>query len=110
MTKIVLTISIAANLLLILILLTKPDTKSKVKPKTRNIDYSITSADNFEKVIIEKNDSVYKRIWNQAFENQPEMAFLISVAYFHSTKKELVIEDIEKSKSQLKKMYHRPIE
>jgi hypothetical protein len=74
-------------------------------------DYKITSKKNFKEVYFEQNDSLYKDLWNEAFENEPEEAFLISCSYFYVTKDTNVVEDIKTSVRQLeeKGLYNREL-
>ena len=85
------------------------DTRSKAEAYYPEVDWEITSTKNFESVFIKKNDSIYKRLWNEAFENQPPSAFLISCTYFFVTKDTSVLNDIELSKEQLETMYNEKI-
>lgn len=89
---------------------------TRVKPKlppenatTKNTtkDYEIASMKNFENVYLNRNDSIYKQIWNEAFENQPQSAFLISCSYFYVTKDKRILKDIEVSTQQLESVYQR---
>ncbi len=70
-------------------------------------DYEITSTDNFKKVFFDRNDSLYKDLWGEAFENEPEKAFLISCAYNYVTQDTSAIHDIKISADQLETMYHK---
>lgn len=77
---------------------------------TRDIDttdYEITSMKNFESVYFDRNDTLYKDLWGEAFENQPQSAFLISSSYYYVTKDKRILEDIAVSISQLESMYPR---
>lgn len=71
------------------------------------VDYEITSMKNFESVYFNRNDSLYKDLWNEAFENQPQSAFLISCSYFYVTKDKRILKDIEVSAQQLEDVYQR---
>jgi hypothetical protein len=73
------------------------------------MDYEITSMKNFENVYFNKNDSLYKDLWNEAFENQPQSAFLISCSYFYATKDKRILKDIKVSIEQLESVYQRKI-
>jgi hypothetical protein len=71
------------------------------------VDYEITSMKNFEAVYFNRNDSLYKDLWSEAFENEPEKAFLIPCSYFYTTKDEKVLNDIKVSAEQLETAYQR---
>ncbi len=71
--------------------------------------YEITSMKNFETVYFNKNDSIYKEIWGDAFENEPEKAFLICCTYYYVTKDTSVLKDIEISIEQLDQAYQSKI-
>jgi hypothetical protein len=112
MMKFFLILSITVNLLIALFFILNSNRSNKIKAVNKRMaihDFEITSTDNFESVFIEKNDSVYGRIWNDAFQNQPEKAFLISCSYFLVTKNQNILKDIEISESQLETMYHKRI-
>ena len=84
-------------------------TKISTNPVS-NIDtvsYDIESMRNFETVFISRNDSIYKSIWNEAFENEPEKAFLISCSYYYVTKDKRILKNIEMSILQLQDVYQR---
>jgi hypothetical protein len=74
---------------------------------TDTVDYEITSMKNFESVFFNRNDSLYKALWNEAFEDEPEKAFLISCSYFYMTKDKRIKKDIEVSANQLEISYQR---
>jgi hypothetical protein len=71
--------------------------------------FEISSPDNFESVFVHQNDSIYRRIWSEAFENHPETAFLISCSYYLVTKDSSILNDVEISESQLETMYNKHI-
>jgi len=105
--------SIIINVLMLSIVLIQNNLlKEKKAIKTLNdkeikMDYDITSNENFEKIFFDNNDSLYSVQFNEAFENQPEMALLISCTYYFITKNEKVLDDINLSISQLKEIYVR---
>jgi len=104
--------SIALNIFLLIFCLLKfrssqgKSNSSADVAQSRPVDYEISSNANFRTVYIKRNDSVYKRLWNEAFENQPEYAFLISCTYYYVTGNEIIKKDIELSKKQLEEIYH----
>ena len=62
---------------------------------------------NFETVFFGKNDSTYKDLWGEAFENEPEKAFLISCSYYYITKDSSILKDIGVSVEQIEQSYQR---
>jgi hypothetical protein len=60
---------------------------------------------NFEKIFIEKNDSVYKRIFSLAFENNPVQAYLLSCTYYTVTKDTTIKKDIKMISTEIKAIY-----
>ncbi len=89
---------------------TKPIQQNTSAIPAKNIDtpdYEITSMKNFERVYFNRNDSLYKALWNEAFENEPEKAFLISCSYFYVTEDKRIKKDIEVSANQLETSYQR---
>ena len=114
MKKLLLIISIVANIGLIAFyfLMTnktpQPNILEKVSMKNDSIlDYEITSMKNFETVYFNRNDSIYKNLWGEAFENEPEKAFLISCSYYYVTKDTSILKDIGVSIEQLEQSYQR---
>jgi hypothetical protein len=110
MKNIFLFISIIFNIIIIGLYLYNQDLQSvenRVRIADTIIDYEITSSKNFEAVFIFKNDSIYNRLWSEAFENQPEKAFLISTSYFYVTGRKQALKNIETSKEQLETIYHK---
>ena len=71
------------------------------------LEYEITSMKNFENVYFNRNDSLYKELWSEAFENEPEKAFLISCSYYYVTKNNKIKQDIEVSSEQLESVYQK---
>jgi hypothetical protein len=74
-----------------------------------SIDYKISSNKNFHSVFILKNDSLYRRLWNKTFQEQPEDAFFLSAAYYYITNDSMVKDDIDMSLNQLETIYHNKI-
>ncbi|HEY0652123.1 MAG TPA: hypothetical protein VGD65_03305 [Chryseosolibacter sp.] len=106
MNKLILIFSLLLNVGLTLLLLFGRQEKAPGKIlANRNKDYDITSFSNFKSVFIEKDDSVYLGLWNQAFQEEPEIAFLLSSSYYHTTKNRDLLKHIELSNSQLKTIY-----
>jgi hypothetical protein len=73
----------------------------------KHLDYEITSMNNFEEVYFSRNDSLYNELWGEAFENEPQRAFLISCSYFYVTKDKRILKDIELSAEQMEDVYQR---
>lgn len=114
MKNLLLVISIVLNIGLIVFCFYMTNNESQsnisatVSKKNDNIpDYEITSMKNFETVYFNKNDSIYKDIWGDAFENEPEKAFLISCSYYYVTKDTSILKNIEISIEQLEMSYQR---
>jgi hypothetical protein len=114
MKNLLLVISIAANFgLIAFCFLRTPKTHqsvvlSNVSKKSDGIpDYEITSMRNFETVYFNRNDSIYKNVWGEAFENEPEKAFLISCSYYFVTKDTSILKDIGVSVDQIEQSYQR---
>ncbi len=68
--------------------------------------WNIGATNNFENVYFKRNDSIYKRLWYEAYENEPPSAFLISCTYYYVSRNDSVLNDIELSKTQLESIYH----
>jgi len=84
--------------------------KSEAKPAALPVQarhFEITTRQNFEAVYFNSNDSIYKRCWNEAFENHPESAFLIACSYFYVTGNKWILDDIKVSAGQLEHAYQR---
>ncbi len=64
---------------------------------------------NFKAVYLNKNDSLYKDLWSEAFENEPEQAFLIACSYYYVKKDTAILKDIKVSIEQLEHAYKRRI-
>ena len=108
-------LSVLINVILFIVVLVQ-NSKLKRKSVLKEInnlqlsaDNNVTSHLNFDSIFFQKNDTVYNKIWSQAFENTPEEAFLISCSYFLITKKSEVLDDIFVSGQQLEEMYHKKL-
>lgn len=66
------------------------------------IDNSPISDDNFRKIFIEKNDTLYRDIYNKAFENSSAEAYLIACGYYYVTRNKRAKEDIEQTYKEMK--------
>lgn len=117
MKNIILIASIALNIALGIFCVSRiktprsePDTVS-VHGEDPMPDYEITSKKNFEAVYFNRNDSLYKDLWGEAFENEPEKSFLIACSYYYVTKDTSIINDIETSAKQLEEggLYNRKL-
>ncbi len=114
MKNLLLIISIVINIGLIAFYFLRTDKvpqsniSANVSKKNDSIpDYEITSMKNFETVYFNRNDSIYKDVWGEAFENEPEKAFLISCSYYYVTKDTNILKDIVVSMEQLEQSYQR---
>lgn len=86
----------------------QPNLSANVFKKNDSIsDYEITSMKNFDAVYFNRKDSIYKNVWGEAFENEPEKAFLISCSYYYVTKDTNILKDIGVSIEQLEQAYQR---
>ncbi|HPT13796.1 MAG TPA: hypothetical protein PK796_03330 [Bacteroidales bacterium] len=85
---------------------TKEPNKIEIQRQTEN---DVILRKNFESMFYKCNDSIYRNVWNSAFEEEPEMAFLISSTYYFVTKDDKILKDIETSNSQLKEIYYQKI-
>jgi len=105
--KIVATISIVINFTLLFLLFIKFNNKEnniKDIPKlSQNEDLS--NRYNFEKIFLEKNDSVYKNVFNRSFEDFPVQAYLLACTYYMIKKDTSIKQDIVMISSEIKGIY-----
>ena len=106
--KIIITGSILLNIVLI-ILLVKHSTNKTNNINTYPVEFKkendLTNKFYFEKIFIEKNDSVYKMVYNRSFEDLPVQAYLLACTYYLIKKDSSSKKDIEMISSEIKAIY-----
>lgn len=104
--KIVAVASLVANIILLVIIFRGCDqdqlsyTGQEI-PKNQNL----TDTFNFKKIFLEKNDSVYKVVFNKSFEDYPVQAYLLACTYYLLKKDEITKKDIEMISSEIRSIY-----
>jgi hypothetical protein len=73
----------------------------------KNRDLYIKSYDNFDSVFFKRNDSLYRELWNEAMQDDPEQAFLMACSYFYLTKDNKIKFTVDNAYDQLKIIYHK---
>ncbi|HXT85208.1 MAG TPA: hypothetical protein VN704_12925 [Verrucomicrobiae bacterium] len=105
--KIIAIISLTINFVLAFFLIKNLNQK---EIKLNHIDFLSKNEDlsnpyNFKKIFIEKNDSIYKAVFNNSYKNLPVQAFLLSCTYYLIKKDNNQKKDIKIISSKLKRIY-----
>ena len=99
-------ISLVINIILVSYFISTSKLKGDSHTKNQVIqDKDLSVQYNFKKIFIEKNDSVYKRIFSLAFENNPVQAYLLSCTYYTVTKDTTIKKDIKMIGTEIKAIY-----
>lgn len=106
--SIILYVSLALNLILAYVIFTNAKTATKNKlaldyKPSLNIDLS--DKYNFQKIFIEKNDSVYRSVYNKSFEDNPVNAFLLACSYYVITNDTIHKKDVIMANTELEAIF-----
>ena len=100
-------ISIGLNIVLGSSILYRQSPGRGTKKETEYIDqYDVRSISNFKSIYVRKDDSTYHLLWSKAFEDEPEMAYIIATSYYYTSPNEKVLNDIRISREQLRDIYY----
>jgi hypothetical protein len=107
--KVIAIFSLVINLVLG-VLLFKPSSSKTTKYSTGDTlakEKDLSVRYNFEKIFLEKNDSVYREVFNKSFEDLPVQAYLLACTYYLLKKDTITKKDIEMISSEIKGIYGR---
>lgn len=66
------------------------------------------SIPDFERIFLEKNDSVYKTIFNLPFEEYPVQAYLLACTYYMLKKDNSARNDFRMMSAEIESIYGKP--
>jgi hypothetical protein len=102
-------VSLAANIILLILLFqhhSAGNQESDVNvAKQMPQDMDITSRYNFEKIFLEKNDSVYQAVFNRSFDKLPVYTYLMACTYYLIKKDSVTRHDLEMISTEIKGIY-----
>ena len=102
--RIITVVSVAANFIFLFMLY--KSTKSKVvNTATSSVSKDLSIHHDFEKIFLEKNDSIYRMIYGKSFEELPVQAYLLACTYYLVKKDSSSKKDIQMISSEIKAIY-----
>lgn len=103
--KIISIVSIVINIVLLFVIFKNYNENKSINVPMLPQDKDLSSRYNFEKIFLEKNDSVYKIVYNKSFEDLPVQAYLLACTYYLLKKDSSSKKDIEMINSEIKAIY-----
>src|SRR6516164_4181048 len=107
-TPIITICSYLLNLIFVIILiknLSANDSKQSVQRMSPKTDLSINN--NFQKIFIEKDDTLYRAVFNKSFEDLPTQCYMLACAYYLLKRDSNTLNDVKMITSEIKGIYGR---
>jgi hypothetical protein len=105
--KMLIAVSVTLNIVLAGLLFFVGRTKKDagIEPVKTSLHMNLADNDNFKKIFIEKNDSLYEVFYNKYFEDFPTQGYLLACAYYLIKKNDKTRKDIVMINSEIKAIY-----
>ena len=103
--RIITVVSVAANFIFLFMLYKSTNRSKEVNTSISSVSKDLSIHHNFEKIFLEKNDSIYRMVYGKSFEELPVQAYLLACTYYLVKKDSSSKKDIQMISSEIKAIY-----